>query len=126
MTRSRKRQNDYQWIVESLEDRPSFTQKQMMGCQLIGLDGKQQLVLADREPPFNGLLICTSVEHHESLRSEFPALRPHPVLKKWVYLEPQSEDFEQTALAITEKVLKGDPRIGVISKPRKRASKKKA
>lgn len=122
-----KRTNEFQWIVEDLESHPSFVQRKMMGCELISFDGKQCLVFADKADPWNGLLLCTSQEHHESLRREFASLTQHPILKKWVYLPAAASDFEETANAIVRSVRRGDLRIGVESKPKKRpAAKRKA
>ena len=123
-TRSKaKRINDFQWIVEDLESLPSFVQMKMMGCELISLDGKQRLVLADKEEPWNGLLICTSHEYHDSLINDFPTLRSHSVLKKWLYLPMSASDFEETAHSIAKLVRRGDSRIGVEPKPKNRNSR---
>lgn len=118
----RRRANEYQWIVEELETRSTFTAKAMMGCELIGLNGLQRLVLADKAEPWRGLLVCTNRDQHESLCREFKSLRPHPVLGKWLYLSAACDDFESTALALADLVLRADSRIGVESKPRKRAA----
>ncbi|VVE87008.1 hypothetical protein PBR20603_00933 [Pandoraea bronchicola] len=90
----------------------------MFGADAAYVHGMQCLAVIDREAPWDGLLVCTSREHHASLMAEMPALRPHPVLGKWLYL-PQSEaDFESIAQRLTARVLAGDPRIGVAPKPR--------
>jgi hypothetical protein len=38
-------------------------------------------VAADHDEPQNGLLVCTSQEHHVALIEEMPAFRLHPVLE---------------------------------------------
>jgi hypothetical protein len=48
-----------------------------------------------------------------------PALRPHPVLGKWLYLPQTEAEFESVAQHLTARVLAGDPRIGIAPKPRK-------
>jgi len=91
----------------------------MFGADVAYVHGVQCLAVIDRDAPWDGLLVCTSREHHESLMAEMPALRPHPVLGKWLYV-PQSEaEFESVAAHLTARVLAGDPRIGVEPKPRK-------
>ncbi len=53
--------------------------------------------------------------------AQMPALRPHPVLGKWLYLPQDHEDFESLASAIVMGVRARDGRIGVA--PRRRARK---
>ncbi|MGE0527960.1 MAG: hypothetical protein AB7P49_12905, partial [Bdellovibrionales bacterium] len=102
--------NEFQWIVEGLEGLPAFHQMKMMGCELISVEGKYRLVLADKVEPWKGLLVCTSKDHHHSLFIDLPALRPHPVLGKWLYLSPAVPDFEGVAELIVSLVRNGDPR----------------
>jgi hypothetical protein len=109
-----------QWIFEPLETEPSFFQKPMFGCQAAYLFGKLVLVLAAKEEPWNGLLVCTSREFHSALIEEYPVLRPHPVLSKWLYLAQASDGFEETAVELALQSLKNDPRIGVEPSVRKR------
>jgi hypothetical protein len=49
-----------------------------------------------------------------------PALRPHPVLGKWLYLPASVESFEDDARAISAMALADDPRLGVEPRPRRR------
>ena len=115
-----KRQHPLQWVLEPLEDEPSFFQKHMFGCQGAYLFGRLALVLAAQEEPWNGLLVCTSREFHASLVAEFPGLEPHAVLPKWLYLAQASDAFEETAHRLALQALKNDPRIGVEPSPKKR------
>jgi hypothetical protein len=109
-----KRQPPFQWLLESVEDEPSFFQKPMFGCQAVYLFGRLVLVLAaDKEEPWNGLLVCTSREFHSVLIGEFPGLQPHPVLGKWLYLAHAQDSFEETAQLLVQQIVKNDPRIGV-------------
>jgi len=107
-----------QWIAEPLETHPTFFQKKMFGCEALCLHDRQMLVLAAKDEPWNGLLVCTSREHHDSLLAEFPALRSHSVLGKWLYVSQAHPDFEDTANKITDLVIRADQRLGVESKPR--------
>ena len=78
--------------------------------------------------PDNGVWLATTIEHHESLRQEFPHMRSIGVLGKdvtgWQILPATSPDFEESALRASELVMARDPRIGKVpksKKPRKKA-----
>ena len=109
----------FQWIIEIVEDHPTFVRKRMFGCEAIYLHGHLALVLAASEEPWNGLLVCTSQESHESLILEYPVLRSHPILGKWLYVSQTVGEFEDVAHRIAGRATRGDPRIGVESKPRR-------
>jgi hypothetical protein len=113
MTSKIARQHPLQLILEPLEAEPSFFQKHMFGCQAAYLFGRLVLVLAAQEEPWNGLLVCTSREFHSALILEYPDLKPHPVLGKWLYLPHTSDDFEAMAEQLALQTMKNDPRIGV-------------
>jgi len=113
MKSKRTRQNRLQWLLEPVEGEPCFFQKRMFGFQAAYLFGKLGFVLADKEEPWNGLLICTSHEFHSALIGEYPELRPHPVLGKWLYLPLALDSFEETAQKLVQQAMKKDPRIGV-------------
>ncbi|MFA5057837.1 MAG: hypothetical protein WC485_06960, partial [Opitutaceae bacterium] len=81
----------YQWLWEPLEEEPTFLLRPMFGGKSVYLDGKLMLYFTAKEEPWRGVLACTDRAHHASLRAEFPALAPHPVLPKWLYL-PESAD----------------------------------
>ena len=97
----------------------------MFGCLAAYLHGRLIAVIADREDPWRGLLVPTSKEYHESIIEDYPALSPHPVLGKWLYISSSHEDFEGESSAILEAIASGDARLGVEPKEKKtRASKK--
>ena len=108
------------WLFEPLEDCPSYERRTMFGCQAAYLGGNLTLLLAAKEEPLNGVMVATAHEHHASLREQWPALKPHPILGKWLYLSQRHAQFETVAIAIVKAVRNGDPRIGVAPKPRKR------
>lgn len=62
---------------------------------------------------WDGILLPTEKNHHASLMKEFPDLKPHPVLGKWLYLPAAAEDFETTARTLAESIAQDDPRLGV-------------
>jgi len=78
------------------------------------------LVLCSGEEPWNGVLIATKHEFHDSIRDNFDGVVQHPVLKKWLYLPEASEDFETVASNIVEAIMMNNQRFGVEPKGRKR------
>lgn len=58
-------------------------------------------------------MVCTSQEFHSSLIDEYPCLRPHPVLGKWLYLPQTDISFEEQASKLVLQVLENDSRMGV-------------
>jgi len=108
-----QRRHPLQWILEPLAGEPSFFQKHMFGCQAAYLYGRLFLVLAAKDEPWNGLLVCTSHEFQAGLMVEYPELQPHPVLPKWLYLSQASSEFEETVQQLVVQVLKNDTRMGV-------------
>jgi hypothetical protein len=104
-------------------EEPSYIDRAWFGCRAIYLHGRLMLVLCSGEEPWNGLLIPTEKEFHDHIRQEFEAVVQHPVLKKWMYLPENSEDFESVSSEIVEAVRMGDQRFGV--EPREKASRKK-
>ncbi|MEI6562228.1 MAG: hypothetical protein WCO68_09120 [Verrucomicrobiota bacterium] len=107
------------WLLEPLEQHPSYLRRQMFGCEAAYLNGRLMLVLAAGEEPWNGLLVATGREFHAALQSQWEQLQPHSVLGKWLYLSQANPAFEEVATAIVEQVRRGDARIGVEPQPRK-------
>jgi hypothetical protein len=112
------------WIFEPLERDADYGRRKMFGCDAAYVDGLLCLVVADRADPWNGLLVCTSHMHHAALIQEMPALRPHPVLGKWLYTPQDDDSFEAVATRMVRLVLARDPRVGV--EPSRKAKRSKA
>ncbi|NML34704.1 hypothetical protein [Paraburkholderia antibiotica] len=115
--------NSLLWILDAFERDPTYVRRRMFGSDAAYIDGLLCLIAADRAKPWNGLLVCTSREQHAALIADVPALRPHPVLGKWLYVPQEDPAFEDTVEKMTALVLARDPRVGVEPKPRKRRSK---
>lgn len=115
--------NSLVWIFEAFERDATYVRKPMFGCDAAYIEGLLCLVAADRAKPWNGLLVCTSQERHATLIEEMPALRPHPVLGKWLYVPQDDPAFEAVAQRMTALVLARDSRVGVEPKPRRRGRK---
>lgn len=115
----RGRENGLLWLFEPLEADAGYGRRRMFGCEAAYLDGLLCLALSDREPPWDGLLVCTDWARHEALQAEFAALRVHPELGKWLYLPQDDPAFEAQAAALVRAALARDARIGVAPQPRK-------
>lgn len=123
------------WVYESFEDDPLFYTRRMFGGLAVYVHEKMVFVLVEnpgdkiyREKVYdfeiwNGLLLPTSREFHDSLQEEFPSLVSHPVLGKWLYLAMANEDFESIALSLAEKIKINDHRFGILPTLKKRAKK---
>ena len=103
----------------------TFVSRAMFGCLACYVHGRLKLVLADRTRPWDGILVPSDREHHASLRRTIPALRVHPVLGKWLYLDARSEEFDAAAQRLVDLVLTDDPRIGVEPSTRRRKSRER-
>lgn len=110
--------NSLLWIFEPLERDAGYSSKRMFGCLAAYLDDLLCLVAADRGDPWNGLLVCTSRDRHAALMADEPALRPHAVLGKWLYLPQDHPEFETVAARLARRTLERDPRLGVAPRPR--------
>ena len=114
----------YAWLWEPLEDEAGFLLRPMFGGRAVCIDGRMVFYFSAREEPWRGMCVCTGREHHASLMAEFPALAPHEVLPKWLYL-PEAEDcFERVAEALIALAKRRDPRIGIVGKARKARAKR--
>jgi hypothetical protein len=126
MTYSKKKKskpNPILWVVESLMDEPSYIDRAWFGCRAVYLRGLMVLVLCSGEEPWNGLLIPTDHQFHDAVRKDFSGVVQHPVLKKWLYLPENSEDFESVAQDIVEAIRMNEQHFGVEPKARKRKDK---
>ena len=86
----------------------------MFGAQACYLNGLLVLVLSDKEEPWRGVLVPCEREQHAAITREFPALAPHPVLPKWLYLPESCATFERDAQAIVARIRQLDPRFGIV------------
>jgi uncharacterized protein YgfB (UPF0149 family) len=101
-------------------EEPSYLERAWFGCRAIYLHGLIVLVLCSGEESWNGLLIPTEHQFHNSILKDFHDVVQHPVLKKWLYLSEDTEDFETVASEIVEAIRSGDKRFGAEPKERKR------
>jgi hypothetical protein len=123
MTPKAKQKSSLLWLFEPLEDDPGYFQKKLFSFDAAYLDNRLYLAVAEGKDPWNGLLICTSREHHAALRADFPQLTPHKILGKWLHLPLSHPEFETIANELVALVRRRDPRLGVETQVRKRLSR---
>lgn len=100
-------------LVEGLAAEESFVVRVWFGFLACYLHGRLMLVLADKRPPWAGILVPTDPERHQALRALVPRLRVHRVLGKWLVLPPSAPTFEDDALRLVDLARADDPRLGV-------------
>ena len=96
--------------------------KRMFGFTHVYLDEKLLFSLRDspKQPATNGIWIYTTVEDVDSLAREFPELPRRQLWRSgrnaWVVLASRLAVFEEYAFKLCELVLKGDQRIGRVTR----------
>jgi hypothetical protein len=118
----------YAFVLEALDALRPRTNP-MFGCLAVYVGPKIVLILRDKpaQPADNGVWLATTRDHHESLRAEFPNMRPIGVLggdSSWQILPADAPDFEEAALRACALVLARDPRIGKVPKAKAKVAKK--
>ena len=117
----------YEFVLDALAELSPRTNP-MFGCLAIYVGDKIVLVLREKAGPSpdNGVWLATPVDHHESLRRDFPNMRSIEVLGKdvtgWQVLPADAPDFEEAAMHACGLVIAGDPRIGKVPKSRRTPS----
>lgn len=114
-----KKIHPYAWLWEPLEGDPGLLLRAMFGGRAAYLDGKLALFFPrapDSRPEWRGVCVCTAREHHASLMAEFPALEPHKILPKWLFLPEENDRFEPLAEKLVALAKRRDPRLGVVGK----------
>jgi hypothetical protein len=109
---------DNEWILDAFAGRSSFFTKRMFGGLAAYLHERQMLVLVEPTKTgrwkWHGVLVCTGHEHHASIRADFPALTPHAVLRKWLFIDTAHEEFESTIEAVARRMARDDRRFGIV------------
>ena len=121
----RRKPIPFEFVLDALSPLEPRTNP-MFGCLAIYVGPKIVLILRDKAGanPDNGVWLATTVEHHESLRAEFPHMRSIAAFERpvtgWQVLPSDAPDFEESALRACELVMARDPRIGKVPKSKKR------
>lgn len=124
-----ERHMEFEFIMDELDGLNVVT-KPMFGARGVYVDGKIVFILRDRptSPADNGVWLATTLEHHESLREDFPMMRslelfgPGPT--GWQNIPLDSDDFEEAVTKACRLVRAGDIRIGKIPKKALRRGRK--
>ena len=118
---SLKRQVPFPFVLEELVAlRPTI--RSLFGSTHVYLDDKLLLSLRNsiKHPGTNGIWVYTTAEDLDSLAKEFPELPRRQLWrsgdKGWVVLASRLENFEEYAFKACELVLKGDQRIGRVTR----------
>ena len=113
----------FSFVLEELVSlRPRI--KSVFGFTHVYLDERLLFSLRDsaKQPGTNGMWVYTTTEHVESLAREFPQLPRRQIwrsgTKAWVVLASRLEDFEEYAFKACELILRGDQRIGRLTRAR--------
>ncbi len=126
-TGKRRKAPPHEFVLEAIAPLMPST-RPMFGCLAVYVEGKIVLILRDKRDGTqdNGVWLATTLEHHESLRREFPNMRSIRVLGKkvtgWQVLPADAPDFEEAALRACELIIAGDLRIGKIPGTRRAAA----
>jgi hypothetical protein len=110
----------HEWILDPFVEHPTFFTKGMFGGLAAYLFERQMVLLVEPTKSgrwnWHGVLVCTDYKHHASIQAEFPALLPHDVLGKWLFIDSAHEDFESTMEAVARQIAGNDPRFGIVPK----------
>lgn len=118
---SLKRQVPFPFVLEELASlRP--TVKKVFGFTHVYLEDKLLFSLRDAttQRGSNGMWLYTTTEYVDSLGAEFRELPRRQLWRSgknaWVILASRLGDFEENALRACELILRGDQRIGRLSR----------
>ena len=121
----RRKAIPFEFVLDALSAIEPVT-RPMFGCLAIYVGRKIVLILRDKggQDRDNGVWLATTLEHHESLRGEFPNMRSisvfGPEVTGWQVLRADAPDFEESAMRACELIVARDPRIGKLPKSKKR------
>ena len=111
---------EHEWILEPFASHRTFFTKRMFGGLAVYLFERQMLVLVEPTKTgrwkWHGVLVCTDHAHHASIQAQFPALEPHDVLRKWLFIPSAHDDFESTMEGVVKRIARDDPRFGIAPK----------
>jgi hypothetical protein len=126
-----RRQAPFPFVLEELISiRPTI--KRMFGFTHVYLDDRLLFSLRDSadKPASNGMWLYTTTEHLDSLGREFSQLPRRYLWRSgkngWVILASRLENFEEYVFTACELILKGDRRIGRVTRSRLAGAESKA
>lgn len=119
----------FEFMFDEL-DGTDLRTKAMFGCLAVYIGNKIMFIQRSKgDPPEDdGIWIATTIEHHDSLKKEFPSLRSirvfGPGVTGWQVLPQEDDDFESSVVRVCALARAGDPRIGKIPKAKIKTKKK--
>lgn len=122
----RRKTTPYEFVLDAIASLAPTT-RPMFGCLAVYVREKIVLILRDKHDGTcdDGVWLMTTVEHHESLRRDFPNMRSIAVFGKevtgWQVLPADASDFEESAMRACDLIVAGDPRIGKVPGARRKA-----
>jgi hypothetical protein len=121
MASTAKRRVPFPFVLDELAPlRP--TVKSMFGFTHIYLDDRLLCSLRDstKQTGSNGMWLYTTTDQIDSLAREFPSLSRRQLWRSgkngWIVLASRLEDFEEHAFRACELILRGDRRIGRVTR----------
>ena len=118
----------FAFVLDELDEAEPRT-RPMFGGFSVYVGEKIVLILYDKpeaHPEDSGVWLATTGEHHESLARDLPSMRSIKIFGPgptgWQVLPKSAPDFEEAVAKACRLILRGDPRIGKIPKPRRKAS----
>jgi hypothetical protein len=120
---SLRRRDPFPFVLDELSPiRPTI--KRMFGFTSVYLEEKLLCSLRDsvKQPNSNGMWLYTTREHVDSLSREFPQLPKRQLWRSrsgsnaWIILASRLENFEEYAFKACELMLRGDRRIGRVTR----------
>ena len=120
---------EHEWILERFVEHRTFFTKRMFGGLAVYLFERQMLMLVEPTKSgrwkWHGVLVCTDYANHASIQAQLPALLPHAVLRKWLFVDSTHDDFESTMEAVAKCVARNDPRFGIVPKSVQRRGRRR-
>ena len=119
----------HSFVLALLDEANPYT-RPMFGCISVYIEDKIVLILREKSDYIrdNGIWVATTIEHHASLKREFPSLRSIELFggntTGWQNLPVDAPDFEDAATRLCEVILHRDPRVGKVPKPRSKSRSK--
>jgi hypothetical protein len=113
------RRDPFAGLVEPVAQSRALRLRRMFGCWAYYADERLVWVSAAGREPWHGILVPTDRDRHPALRGTLPALRVHPVLRKWLYLPVRHPEFESVADRLAELIADRDERVGVVPAERR-------
>lgn len=120
-----KEPGELKWIEELLPEE-GYRRKSMFGGFAYYIEDKIVLVIFESDDKrWNGVMFPLEREFHVQALKQFPFLKPHAILPKWLYLPIETEGFDENVSDVLREVLRPHSFWGSIPKPKNKKGKTK-